>query len=66
VSWLAGIVLVEAPACTASVCAGSCEVSETGEDAGAGLGVCASGVAAVPWLGGVELELTGAGETVEG
>jgi hypothetical protein len=65
VSWLVGIALVGAPACTASVSAGFCEVPTAGEGAGAGLVVCSSGVAAVSWLGFVELELTGAGDLAE-
>jgi hypothetical protein len=65
-SWLVRVVLVGAPACTASGSAGSCEIPEAGEGVGAGLVVCSSGVVAVSWLGTVELELTGAGETAEG
>ena len=54
------------PACAASVSAVSWEFVVAGEGAGAGLTVCSSGVAAMSWLDGAGLELTGAGEIVEG
>ena len=55
---------MEEPDWTASVSAGSCEL--VGADAGAGLAVCSSGVAATSWLGGAGLAFAGTGEIPEG